>query len=49
VGAKGVKALHQKLQRKKHRVDGLHDVHPAAWTFTLKDASGNEVSFYGAP
>jgi hypothetical protein len=49
VGANGVKALHQKLKRKKHRVDGLHEVHPAAWTFTLTDATGNEVSFYGAP
>ncbi len=49
VNAKGVKALHRALKRKKHRIDGLHEVHPGAWTFTLTDGSGNEVSFYGAP
>lgn len=49
VNARGVKALHQALKRKRLRVGGLHEVHPAAWTFTLEDVSGNELSFYGSP
>ena len=49
VSVKGVKALFEKLKRQKHKLGGLHEVHPGAWTFTLKDPSGNELSFYGAP
>jgi catechol 2,3-dioxygenase-like lactoylglutathione lyase family enzyme len=49
VDAKGVKALFEKLRKARHRVFGLHEVHPAAWTFTLADPSGNELSFYGSP
>ena len=30
-------------------VFGLHEVHPGAWTFHMKDVSMNEVSFYGKP
>lgn len=48
VNVKGVKALFAKLG-KKLDVAGLHEVHPAAWTFTLTDPSGNELSFYGPP
>ena len=47
--AKGVKALYKKLKARKVKVFGLHEVHPKAWTFTLKDPSGNELSYYGAP
>jgi hypothetical protein len=49
VDAKGVKALFERLKRGKLDVSGLHEVHPGAWTFTLKDSSGNELSFHGAP
>jgi hypothetical protein len=49
VDAKGVKALFEKYRKQKLDVSGLHEVHPAAFTFTLKDPSGNEISFYGAP
>lgn len=49
VNVKGVKALSDKFKRQKLNVSGLHEVHPGAWTFTLKDPSGNELSFYGAP
>jgi hypothetical protein len=49
MSAKGVKSLFDKLKKRKLKVYGLHEVHPAAWTFTLKDISGNELSFYGAP
>jgi hypothetical protein len=45
----GVKALFAGLKRRKRRVFGLHEVHPGAWSFNLKDSSGNELSFYGAP
>lgn len=47
--AKGVKALFKKMKRAKLAVSGLHEVHPAAWTFTLADPGGNELSFYGPP
>ncbi len=49
VNAKGVKKLFTKLKRAKFKVAGLHEVHPGAWTFTLTDAGGNELSFYGKP
>src|SRR5689334_8882828 len=49
IKAKGVKKLFDGLQRKKFDVFGLHEVHPGAWTFGMKDGSRNELSFYGAP
>ena len=45
----GVKAHFEKLQRDGFKVFGLHEIHPAAWTFHAKDESGNEFSFYGKP
>jgi len=49
VNAKGVTAMFERLKRGKWDVFGLHEVHPKAWTFTLRDPSGNELSFYGSP
>jgi len=49
LSAKGVKALFEKYRKQKLDVFGLHEIHPGASTFTLKDPSGNEISFYGAP
>lgn len=45
----GIKALYAKMKQDGLNVFGLHQVHPAAWSFHLKDASENETSFYGAP
>ncbi len=45
----GVKSLHDSMKRDGYNVFGLHQIHPAAWSFHLKDTSGNETSFYGAP
>jgi hypothetical protein len=47
VNAKGLKALFGKFKKRKLDVSGLHEVHPGTFTFTLRDPSGNEVSFYG--
>jgi hypothetical protein len=49
VNARGVNALFEKSKKKKLDVFGLHEVHPGASSFTLRDPSGNEISFYGAP
>ncbi len=45
----GIKALFESMKGDKLNVFGLHEVHPAAWSFHLKDNSQNEVSFYGKP
>lgn len=45
----GVKTLFESMKNDGLNVFGLHEVHPAAWTFHMKDASLNEVSFYGKP
>ena len=47
VSVKGVKALFDKLKKQKLDVFGLHEVHPGHLTFSLRDPSGNELSFYG--
>ena len=47
VSVKGVKALFEKLKKQKLDVFGLHEVHPGNLTFSLRDPSGNELSFYG--
>ncbi len=47
VNANGLKALFERWKREKLRVSGLHEVHAGRWTFNVKDASGNELSFYG--
>ncbi len=49
VNAKGVKKLFEGGRRRKPGVSGLHEVHPGAWSFTLQDPNGNELSFYGSP
>jgi predicted enzyme related to lactoylglutathione lyase len=49
LNAKGLKAIHGKLKRAKVAVSALHEVHPGAWSFTLTDPSGNDLSYYGAP
>lgn len=45
----GVKGLFDKMKADGYNVFGLHEVHPAAWSFHFKDASQNELSFYGKP
>ena len=45
----GVKGLFDKMGGQGIRVEGLHQVHPEAWTFHGFDNSGNEFSFYGSP
>jgi len=47
--AKGVKAIYAKLKRGGVKVHPPHEVHPGAWSFTLTDPSGNDVSYYGTP
>ena len=47
INVKGVQALFEKFKKQKLDVFGLHEVHPGALTFTLRDPSGNELSFYG--
>ena len=49
VNAKGVRALFEKYKKQKLNVSGLHEVHPGASSFTLRDPSGNEISVYGTP
>ncbi len=44
-----VRALFASMKKKRLKAGGLHEVHPGAWTFTLTDPSGNEVSIYGSP
>ena len=45
----GIKNLFEKMKQEDLNVYNLHEVHPEAWTFNLKDLSGNEVSLYGKP
>lgn len=45
----GIKSHFEKMKADGLQVFGLHEVHPGASTFHLKDAFGNEVSFYGKP
>ena len=47
VNAKRLKTLFATLKKRKLDVSGLHEVHPGTSTFTLRDPSGNEISFYG--
>lgn len=45
----GIKALFESMKADGVNVFGLHEVHPAAWTFHIKDNANNELSVYGAP
>ncbi len=45
----GLKALFEKMKGDKLNVFGLHEIHPEAWTFHMKDSSQNEISFHGKP
>ena len=45
----GVKSLFEKMKSDGLNVFGLHEVHPAAWSFHMLDKSNNETSFYGSP
>lgn len=45
----GLKALYEQMKNDKLNVFGLHEIHPNAWTFHMKDASQNEISFHGTP
>ena len=45
----GIKNLFTKMKGDGLNVFGLHEVHPEAWTFHMKDNSNNELSFYGKP
>lgn len=45
----GIKALYQNMLGDGHKVFGLHEIHPAAWSFHFKDINDNELSFYGKP
>ncbi|HXX93359.1 MAG TPA: VOC family protein [Planctomycetota bacterium] len=47
VNVKGVKSVFERMKRTRLKVVGLHEIHPGAWSFTLTDPSGNELSFYG--
>lgn len=47
--AENVKSLFEKMKGDGLSVSGLHEVHPGAWSFSLKDKDQNEVSFYGNP
>lgn len=49
IAADGIKELFEKMKGDNHNVFGLHQVHPEAWTFHLKDANNNELSFFGKP
>jgi extradiol dioxygenase family protein len=49
VNAKKLNTLFEKFKKQKLNVSGLHEVHPGHSTFTLRDPSGNELSFYGPP
>src|SRR5947209_3818486 len=45
----GVKSIFEKWKGDGLNVFNLHEVHPGAWTFHLRDHNGNEHSIYGAP
>lgn len=45
----GVKSLFEKMKGDGLNVFGLHEIHPNAWSFHLKDKSNNELSFHGTP
>lgn len=49
INADGVKNLFQKMKNDGINVFNLHEIHPSAWSFHIKDKDGNEVSVYGAP
>ena len=49
VSANGVKSLYEKMKQVGFDVFQLHEVHPAAWSFHMKDLDQNETSFFGAP
>ncbi len=46
---KGIKALFETMKGDGLNVFGLHEVHPEAWSFHLKDPNNNELSIYGTP
>ena len=45
----GIKNLFEKMKNDQLNVFGLHEIHPGAWTFHVKDANQNEFSFHGSP
>lgn len=45
----GIKALFNSMKNDGYNVFGLHEVHPEAWSFHLKDQDNNEISYYGKP
>lgn len=45
----GIKSLAEKFKRDGLSVTNAHEVHPGSWTFHVKDQSGNETSYFGAP
>ncbi len=45
----GIKALYERMKGDKLNVFGLHEIHPTAWVFHMKDSSLNEISFHGTP
>lgn len=47
--SEGIKSLFDRLKAQELDVHSLHQVHPQAWTFHLRDIDGNETSFYGSP
>ena len=49
INAEGIEALFTQMKNDGLNVYGLHQVHPGAMSFHLKDISANEVSFYGKP
>jgi catechol 2,3-dioxygenase-like lactoylglutathione lyase family enzyme len=49
INQKNIKDLFSKMKADGFNVFGLHEVHPKAWTFHMKDVSNNELSFYGEP
>lgn len=49
INAEGIQTLFNQMKNDGLNVFGLHEVHPGAWTFHMKDLSSNELSFYGKP
>lgn len=45
----GIKGLYESMKNDGYNVFGLHQVHPEAWSFHMKDVSQNELSFFGKP
>lgn len=45
----GIQGLFEKMKNDGLQVFGLHQIHPEAWSFNLKDQDSNETSFYGKP